>query len=397
MSHRQVSTIRQILLLFVHSPFEKQRDGTLSSLGYHLISIGDGSLLLDAIRTHRLVPVARVWLRLLRQFHPNSVEALSELFWIELNNLYRRSVSYNLHMLDAWRNVYATLLNADVCVIPIKGMFLSALAYDDGFLRQVEDLDLIVSVDDLERCADALPRAGFRQVKGPSRIRRHQYSKTLQEWKFEDHHNRLLDIKPVPILHTIARAEDITHVRCRLTNLSVDASGESWPAPDRVAMLIIACMHGTAEGWSQLRHVGDVAALTVRLSPEEWMELDFVSTQWHQHRAVAFGISLAGKLDLIPDISWDQKYQTLSRTVRLFLDRKIEALTADVIEVVELREKCYCARLLRDSIKDRVRCIWRQLMTPSMRDWSRVPDSWPGWSVSMMRPFYLLRRTLRKH
>ena len=382
------SPLRRALWRLVRSPLDGRRDQTLDELAALAPMLEDGGALTAAIRAERLIPLAYVWLRALRRERPASVTGWPPRFWEGLGSLYQRVIGHNLHMIAGWRRIQEVLDAAGVAAIPIKGPVLSALAYDDAALRQVDDLDAIISVGDLPSAAAALLAAGHRQARGPAPERREAYARSLQDWLFVDPAERVLDIKPVPISHTMAGPRGVERLRERLTDVALDAAGTVWRAPDRVAMTILAGMHGAGDGWCSVRHVADIAGLATRLTAEEWQELAETATTWRQLRAVAGGLALARRFDLLPEVSpWVG--HALTRAQRRWLDGAEIRLSAESpMPYSPLR--AWRSRLLScDGARERWRCAWRQVMVPSASDWERLPGWWPSPAVLLYRPLRL--------
>ncbi len=387
--------LRQFFLLCARSPFDSRRQQTLNELATLAPHLPDRETLLESIRVERMIPLVRLWLRDLRRELPDAVAVWPVSFWHQLESLYRHAVAYNLHVIDGWTQTQAQLAAAGICAIPIKGPALSMLAYDDAALRQVEDMDAIIAAGQLPEAARILTIAGYRQVGGPSNPALHRaYAASSQDWLFEDAHNRLLDIKPVPLSHRIARATDIDKIKQRLVPLAMDAEGRTvWQAPDRIAMTLLACMHGTEEGWPCLRNVADVAGLICRLTPDEWPELIQTARLWRQRTTLVFALALCEKLNLLP--SEFARYSSVPRSsgIRKLLNRTELRLLSEERMPVSPASAAWCVLLLRDSWPEKVRCLWIQITSASRRDWETRPPGYPHWLL----PFRRLRRHLKEH
>ncbi len=379
--------LRQFFLLCARSSFDSRREQTLSELATLTPRLSDSNALLEAIRVERMIPLVRLWLRTLRREHPDSVTAWPDSFWNQLDSLYRRAVAYNLHVIDGWTQAQADFATADICAIPIKGPALAMLAYDDAAMRQVEDMDAIISAEQLPEASRILTTVGYRQVGGPSNPDLHRaYAESQQDWLFEDEHHRFMDIKPVPISHRIARAADIEKVQQRLSPLTMDkAGGTVWQAPDRIAMTLLACMHGTEEGWPTLRNVADVAGLACRLTPDEWPELVYTARLWRQRNTLSYALALCEKLDLLPSESAHYASLPLQSGSRKLLYRTARRLVGEKRIPVSPASAAWCVLLLRDSWPEKVRCLWQQTTSASRRDWEKLQPGYPLWLLPFRR------------
>lgn len=371
---------RQAAWLLARSPWDSVADDTRERLRRIMSAVVGEARFLQTIRDERLIPLARCWLRPM----PEAAPLLPQ-----LDRLYRRVVAYNLHLMAGWEAFTGVLARAGLTtVIPLKGLALAAWAYDDGALRQVEDLDAVIPAVDFATAVVALKRAGYVQRRGAPPGRDAVYIASLQDWLFEDPQGRLLDLKPAPIAHTLARPGDTRRLAARRTDVTV-APGRVWRAPDRVAMLILACMHGAHDGWAAVRHVADVAGLAARLTPVEWRELRAEAARWRQRRTVACGLELCRRLDVFT--GGESGGARFSRTERAWLDRAVARLSGDAAAPLATRAVWDCEALWRDSLRDRWRCLWRQRMIPSASDWAATDQHHPLWRVTIKR----LRRLWR--
>ena len=74
---------------------------------------------------------------------------------------------WNLHLHDVLRRLLTLLNQADISVMPLKGLLLAELLYGDCTLRPTNDLDLLVHEEDLEKAAQLLLVAGCRRHFSP--------------------------------------------------------------------------------------------------------------------------------------------------------------------------------------------------------------------------------------
>lgn len=385
------SISRQALWLFARSPFEARRAQSLRLLADLAPRFRDGALLLHETRDERMVPLARLWLRALRAEYPTSIAGLSARFWIDLELLYSQVVAYNLHLIDGWRRFELALASDGLSAIPIKGPTLSARAYYDGSLRQIEDLDALVHAHQIEALPRTLARSGFRLLKGPPARRAPAYARSHQEWLFSDPQGRVFDIKPVPISHRISRPGDYDLVHARLADVALVGNRAVVRGPDTLAMTILACMHGADDGWPSVRHVADVAGLFNALSREDRSRLGEVALEWRQARAVTAGLALCERLGVI-DSGLIPTSIPLRRFVGSWLDRVAERLAGSMCAHPPSPLASWQSAILsRDNLPDALRCIWRQLTVPSARDWEGLSPAAPDWVAPFVHSTRLLR------
>ena len=76
-------------------------------------------------------------------------------------------LAWNLHLRGVLLNLLTLLNQADIPVMPLKGLVLAELLYDDCTLRPTNDLDLLVQEQDVEKAAQLLVAAGCRRHFSP--------------------------------------------------------------------------------------------------------------------------------------------------------------------------------------------------------------------------------------
>ncbi len=78
-----------------------------------------------------------------------------------LKNYQRKIVIHNMQLYTELEQVGLLLNTAAIDFIPLKGMMLAEVVYQDISLRQISDIDLLVKGTQVERCKDLLIQAGW--------------------------------------------------------------------------------------------------------------------------------------------------------------------------------------------------------------------------------------------
>ena len=143
----------------------------------------------------------------------------------------------------------------------VKGLSLSALAYDDPFRKMSSDIDILVAPCDIARSADALRHLGFRPI-----VPRDRPSVDLARW-----HRRHKE--------SIWRSPDdavVVELHSRLADHPALIPGIGMDSPQQLVqigenrrlptlstshLLSYLCVHGASSAWFRLKWIADFVAL----------------------------------------------------------------------------------------------------------------------------------------
>jgi len=194
------------------------------------------------------------------------------------------------------------LQQADIEVIPYKGISLSQLAYGDINSRESSDIDLLIKRKDLETIGRILEKDNYQaQFTFPSFLRplmlrlysEYNYDSYTSEGvrKFHVEPHLRLGSKMYQTAIEFASIEPLT------------VQGELLGTPMRLltpeGLLLTTCIHhgGNSDSWQYLKLVTDIAAILERHGEElQWMDLLQVAQQLKVENIVLIGVGLAQKL-----------------------------------------------------------------------------------------------------
>ena len=158
-------------------------------------------------------------------------------------------------------------------------------------------------------------------------------------------------------------------------------------APTPEAMLLVVCMHGAHEEWTKLSQVADATGL-VQTPGLDWELVLRTARRWKQTRALLIGLDVCRQLvgvelpsEVSASITRDGAARRLADTVvHEFLSPRHNATT-------HTRAKWRFERQSRDNVVDRIQCLIRQALTPSVVELNlvRLPP-WLWWFYLLLRP-----------
>jgi hypothetical protein len=290
----------------------------------------------------------------------------------ELRNRYLDNARRSLTLTGALLKLLEALEERGVQPMVLRGPVLGASLYGNVALRQIADLDILVSRPDVPAAADVLAACGFRH---PNPFTATQQALTLRtDYNFH-----------------LERADGVAfelHWRLMPGFFSWDYDPSEWWAraittpfcerevlePSPEDLLLMLCVHGLKHGWEQLRLVADVAWL-VQNRGVDWDQAIWSATRTGVARALNLGCRLA------TDLLGAPVPKGIIR--RAVADKAADALALAV--VADYRQSAgrahgYLSRSLlhlraRERWRDRMRYCFRVFCIPTVNDYAvlRLP------------------------
>jgi hypothetical protein len=186
-------------------------------------------------------------------------------------------VAWNLHLRGVLLHLLALFNDADLPVLPLKGLGLSQLLYGDCTLRPTNDLDLLVREVDVERAVQLLLSAGCRRHFAPEQ----EVGLYHLLFTFKDGN----DTEALIELHRDLTSEHLT--RLDVTKVWAAASPSMWEG--RVAwtmrtedLFLYLCTHAMRDGLGSIKHLLDIAFMIERFgSTWNWETLNKTVAEAH--------------------------------------------------------------------------------------------------------------------
>jgi hypothetical protein len=153
--HSSLSIEDQALLCVAHPILTIERNQRFANL---LAAPLDWPELLDQADRHGIIP--------LLHHHLKQAPALTipETANTTLTERSRSCLAWNLRLSHELLRLLGRFNEAGIPVIPLKGLYLADLLYNDSALRPTSDLDLLVKVQDFDRSQRVLEEAGCAKL-----------------------------------------------------------------------------------------------------------------------------------------------------------------------------------------------------------------------------------------
>jgi len=212
-----------------------------------------------------------------------------------------RVSAYNYHLAAKLIELTSQLEQAHISVLAFKGPAAAIMAYGDLALRQYEDLDLVIRVEDVWKAVDLMIGSGFQtdadsyQPTNPGYLERY-HAITLEapdksynvdvHWQLARDHAR--DFGP-----------DIARFWERTERLVLPQGSVSTLC--REDMFLALCLHGTKHRWGRLKWLLDIAELLRKAETLDWSRVEEMASSRPAARASgSLGVLLARELLEIP-------------------------------------------------------------------------------------------------
>jgi hypothetical protein len=325
----------------------------------------DWDYLLRLARRHRVTALVG------RQLEAIDGQAVPETVRSELAAHFESNKQRNLFMTAQLSHVLKLLEANGVRAISYKGPALAATAYGSLALREFDDLDLLVSRQDVLRVKGLLMAEGYRPKP--------KLTEAQERWLLDSQHAYVLvrDGGPVFVeLHWtispryVSRILDPERLWDRVERVTV--AGVVVPTLHPEVLLPSLSEHGAKHAWERLAWICDIAELARSRTALDW---DDILRQAHRHgggRTLALGLLLARSLlgAPVPDdvrrrVESDRAVEPLAAEVRGRLFQPIQR-PAGV-----LGSALFQLRLLEHWGK-RMRFCRLALTSPTVADWQRV-------------------------
>ena len=250
----------------------------------------------------------------------------------------------NLLLVNELSSVLKLFAKSKIAAIPFKGIILAIVAYQDFSLREISDLDILVSQKDFDRAKDLLIQQGFAvKINVP--------------WECHLVNDRGTNIDlhcaiaPNHVIHPFHPDEIWQNVeKTHLGELEINTFTPEF-------LLIVLSLNGAKGGWQSLSRVCDVAQL-LRSKPNlDWSKLFELASKWGFTRFVMISCLLANRLlsTQLKSFVWDKI--KADKKIAVIADEIADNLFSDVfIKRNEVESTMFCLQL-RERWQDKIGCL----------------------------------------
>ena len=328
-------------------------------------STPDWDTVLRIAKHHRLIPQLYEGLRGAR-----AEDILPPDFLQRLRKLYDANVRQTFRLTRDLVRVLRHFEARGIPVLPYKGPVLATILYGDFTQRQFADLDLLVHPSDVERSKAALIELGYTPGFSLTPVEEKKYLKAGNEYAFDatDARNVVeLQWQILPRFYSIEF--DIAGFFER--SAEVDVSGYCARTLCAEDLLLVLCVHAAKHAWAELSLVADIAGV-VQSQSINWGAVCDQAGQLGVRRIVGLNLKLAHILlgtalppSILEEVERDAAVNSLTQKILPVLINSTQVDTESISYFRLMLE-------IRECWRDRVRFLWRLIVTPNMGEWSVV-------------------------
>ncbi|OCQ98736.1 hypothetical protein BCD64_22025 [Nostoc sp. MBR 210] len=251
-------------------------------------------------------------------------------------------------------------------VLPYKGLTLAVALYGSYALRYFSDLDILIHPDYLVAAKALLIQHGYETLAVDNiQERMNIWSDSERDFLLQNKDVAIdLHWRLTPRFFALEIPFDQLWERRQLVNL-LDTDVATLSPED---LLLVLCVHGAKECWSQLKWICDIAELLQTYKHLDWQTVEERSQILHCHRMLLLGLKLAQDLLQAPI---PQSLQTA-----IIQDTCLPELSQQVISRLFSHpmplSTTWQTTMFRLRVRDRSRdwvqyFVWR-LLIPNVRD-----------------------------
>jgi hypothetical protein len=350
----------------------------------------DWQLFLELAMHHRLYPL------LYGKFKKMEDNLIPPVVAQAIGEAFKRNTFKMLHLSGEMERVIKSFDENEIRILVLKGPVLAKDLYGDLSLRTCGDLDLLVSIHDLEKIDRLLQEEGY--------LKDDYINKALDDWKWRNHHiqyfhpQKRVDIEihwrlnPFPGKGPSFEELWLRKRKSSLTSYPIYYLGRE----DLFSFLV---SHGARHGWFRLRWLVDIHQMV-----KQKMDWDFLIKQLKKYQYLPVGgqaVVLTARLLGTP-INQEMKRlikgnlpQKLAQDAIFFLDKMVNLHSETVPDDVVTYHKRHLFR----SMTRRQKCLYvLSFLYPYPLDADTLPLPKPLHILYFpLRPFLWAWRKTRKH
>jgi putative nucleotidyltransferase-like protein len=304
-----------------------------------------------------------------------------------LRQAQERNARQTLWLTRELLHILGKLNSRGIVALPYKGPVLAQLLYGNVSMRQFSDLDLLIHSSDLSRIKSALAELGYEPGIELTQCEERDYLKSGYEYTFDAKQGRNLVEVQWRILPRFYSVDfDVGGFFQRAIPCSV--SGMTVRTLCAEDLILVLCVHAAKHAWQQLSWLCDIAELA-RSRQIDWNAVQEEAKRLGVQRIVATTFFLTHKL-----------LKQKGAPSKLCLGgsfASIENLTNEIIPTLaegadyntETISYFWLMIRVRERWRDRIKFLWRLIVTPSIGEWSAIHLPAP------LFPLYRAVRTFR--
>jgi hypothetical protein len=350
----------------------------------------DWNIFLELALHHRVYPILYTQIKLIEDnlIPPNIAEKLYQ--------YYRRNTFQMLYLSAEMEQVSRICSDHLIRILFLKGPVLALDLYGDISYRTSSDLDILVSIHDLQKVEELLMKSGYEKD---------DYIETiLGDWKWRHHH--------ITYYHSGKKIKIEIHWRLNPGPGKEPSFADLWERRRTTftlkypisylgledLFLFLVC-HGARHGWSRLRWLKDVDQIVRK--DINWSKLTQLFKKYNSYQVGGQAMILSSQLintqlpQEIKELFSGPRPRQLAQEAIFYLERMVNLHSEPVPEEVEKFHKSHLLSLM--SIRQRL-LFFMSYLYPYSKDAETLPlPKYLHFLYFPLRPFIWAWRKTRNH
>jgi hypothetical protein len=313
-----------------------------------------------------------------------------------LHNTFNKNIKRSLFLSAYLKKIIMVFKKHGVFAVPFKGPVLEKDLFDDFGYRFYSDLDLLISLKDVENAYALLLQNGFSPEFSLNKAQLKKLVRSANDLSF--YHRKLkiyIELHWELSGNYLSKPLMLDAVYKDLTLIPI--YNDPVPTFSHELMLLYLCVHAAKHEWEYLELASCIDVI-INHKLLNWDKLEALAEKWCAKRMMKLGIYLAWMLfdskipshilemmkkeDIIPDLAKD------------VFDKIFHPGSGDKKKGRFTRSSCFHFRV-RDTFSDKTRYLIRLMFRPAKIDWEFFhPASALSFSLYLLRPFRLVLELL---
>ncbi len=276
------------------------------------------------------------------------------------------NLSNVLHLLGKQLTVHQLLEQNGVPAAIFKGSVLSQMAYGDISLRQVGDIDVLISPKHFDRTRELLESLGYQMTPALTNAQLTSHLKSHCEIQFmRDDWLTVIDLHWALAPRSFVFKLDADDVLSRLQTVTI--GGSEIKTLSTEDSILYQSMHGAKHLWRRLEWISALGETIRAAQSIDWDVIIERAAEARATRMLALGLRLAERLSRI------------NVTVELNDDRSVDQLARNILTTIfsvtgaaSSTETNLYNLTIMDRKRDALASALRALFVPTLTDWSAL-------------------------
>lgn len=329
----------------------------------------------------------------------DSLDALPKVYLSKLKKEVFQLSLRNLNQAKELIRLVKLFRKESIEIIPLKGLVLSHLIFNDLHSRESIDIDFLIRLEDYPKLKNLLLGEDYQQVKIIPKVLEKQFQYFNCEYLFclKQDGQEVLHIEPhwfighrmYQLNFDYLKVEKLTNrtnwLNCSMNKLSPEG-----------ALLTTCLHHGGKDQWNSLKTICDIGGLLNKYEGQlDWDLLMTTADKWKVRHLFLMGVGIAAKFFDIPiPLKINQLNQ--KKNIKKLIDNAIinlQGVPNQEISVDNFMNRLSFHLSLRAKLSTKLKILFYhilQLILPSLEDIKNENASkWEYWRFVCKKPFRL--------